>query len=60
MDAYNPGVLLTGFVTETVAEGDYKVFIPPASNPLNGNIYHVPARPTFHAAIALVSAGDNF
>ncbi|MGF1638489.1 MAG: DUF502 domain-containing protein [Cyclobacteriaceae bacterium] len=43
VDAYNTGVLLTGFVTETVTEGIYTVFVPTAPNPMNGNIYHVPA-----------------
>jgi uncharacterized membrane protein len=43
VDAYNTGVLLTGFVTETVSEGMYTVFVPTAPNPMNGNIYHVPA-----------------
>jgi len=42
VDAYNTGVLLTGFVTETVSEGIYTVFVPTAPNPMNGNIYHVP------------------
>lgn len=42
VDAYNTGVLLTGFVTETAAEGIYTVFVPTAPNPMNGNIYHVP------------------
>ncbi|HSI75058.1 MAG TPA: DUF502 domain-containing protein [Lunatimonas sp.] len=42
VDAYNTGVLLTGFVTETAAEGVYTVFVPTAPNPMNGNIYHVP------------------
>ncbi len=43
VDAYNTGVLLTGFVTETVTKGIYTVFVPTAPNPMNGNIYHVPA-----------------
>lgn len=43
VDAFNTGVLLTGFVTETAAEGIYTVFVPTAPNPMNGNIYHVPA-----------------
>jgi uncharacterized membrane protein len=43
VDAYNTGVLLTGFVTETVSVGMYTVFVPTAPNPMNGNIYHVPA-----------------
>lgn len=43
VDAYNTGVMLTGFVTETAAEGIYTVFVPTAPNPMNGNIYHVPA-----------------
>ena len=42
VDAYNTGVLLTGFVTETAAVGIYTVFVPTAPNPMNGNIYHVP------------------
>lgn len=42
VDAYNTGVLLTGFVTEKVTEGIYTVFVPTAPNPMNGNIYHVP------------------
>jgi uncharacterized membrane protein len=42
VDAYNTGVLLTGFVTEAAAEGIYTVFVPTAPNPMNGNIYHVP------------------
>lgn len=42
VDAYNTGVLLTGFVTEIAAEGIYTVFVPTAPNPMNGNIYHVP------------------
>ncbi len=42
VDAFNTGVLLTGFVTEIVAEGIYTVFVPTAPNPMNGNIYHVP------------------
>ncbi|WP_194777536.1 DUF502 domain-containing protein [Pararhodonellum marinum] len=42
VDAYNTGVLLTGFVTETASEGIYTVFVPTAPNPMNGNIYHVP------------------
>lgn len=42
VDAFNTGVLLTGFVTETVSEGIYTVFVPTAPNPMNGNIYHVP------------------
>jgi uncharacterized membrane protein len=43
VDAYNTGVLLTGFVTETVSDDIYTVFVPTAPNPMNGNIYHVPA-----------------
>ncbi len=43
VDAFNTGVLLTGFVTETVSENIYTVFVPTAPNPMNGNIYHVPA-----------------
>ncbi len=43
VDAYNTGVLLTGFVTEKVTDGIYTVFVPTAPNPMNGNIYHVPA-----------------
>ena len=43
VDAYNTGVLLTGFVTETVSGDIYTVFVPTAPNPMNGNIYHVPA-----------------
>jgi len=43
VDAYNTGVLLTGFVTETVPGNIYTVFVPTAPNPMNGNIYHVPA-----------------
>jgi uncharacterized membrane protein len=43
VDAYNTGVLLTGFVTETATAGVYTVFVPTAPNPMNGNIYHVPA-----------------
>jgi len=43
VDAYNTGVLLTGFVTETVSKDIYTVFVPTAPNPMNGNIYHVPA-----------------
>jgi uncharacterized membrane protein len=42
VDAYNTGVLLTGFVTETVTKDIYTVFVPTAPNPMNGNIYHVP------------------
>ncbi len=42
VDAFNTGVLLTGFVTETVSEDIYTVFVPTAPNPMNGNIYHVP------------------
>ncbi len=42
VDAFNTGVLLTGFVTEIVSEGIYTVFVPTAPNPMNGNIYHVP------------------
>ncbi len=42
VDAYNTGVLLTGFVTEKVTDGIYTVFVPTAPNPMNGNIYHVP------------------
>ena len=43
VDAYNTGVLLTGFVTEIVTADIYTVFVPTAPNPMNGNIYHVPA-----------------
>lgn len=43
VDAFNTGVLLTGFVTETITGGFYTVFVPTAPNPMNGNIYHVPA-----------------
>ena len=43
VDAYNTGVLLTGFVTESASEGIFTVFVPTAPNPMNGNIYHVPA-----------------
>lgn len=43
VDAYNTGVLLTGFITETVTKDIYTVFVPTAPNPMNGNIYHVPA-----------------
>lgn len=43
VDAYNTGVLLTGFITEPVSENIYTVFVPTAPNPMNGNIYHVPA-----------------
>lgn len=43
VDAYNTGVLLTGFITEKAADGIYTVFVPTAPNPMNGNIYHVPA-----------------
>jgi uncharacterized membrane protein len=42
VDAYDTGVLLTGFITERAAEGMYTVFVPTAPNPMNGNIYHVP------------------
>jgi uncharacterized membrane protein len=42
VDAYNTGVLLTGFVTEKACDGIYTVFVPTAPNPMNGNIYHVP------------------
>jgi uncharacterized membrane protein len=42
VDAYNTGVLLTGFVTESVSKDIYTVFVPTAPNPMNGNIYHVP------------------
>lgn len=42
VDAFNTGVLLTGFVTETVTEDMYTIFVPTAPNPMNGNIYHVP------------------
>ncbi|GAA0880653.1 hypothetical protein GCM10009119_36230 [Algoriphagus jejuensis] len=42
VDAFNTGVLLTGFVTETIAGEIYTVFVPTAPNPMNGNIYHVP------------------
>jgi uncharacterized membrane protein len=44
VDAYNTGVLLTGFVTETTDNEMFTVFVPTAPNPMNGNIYHVPAR----------------
>lgn len=43
VDAYNTGVLLTGFISERVTDGIYTVFVPTAPNPMNGNIYHVPA-----------------
>ncbi|KEO74752.1 DUF502 domain-containing protein [Anditalea andensis] len=43
VDAYNTGVLLTGFVTEIIVGDIYTVFVPTAPNPMNGNIYHVPA-----------------
>lgn len=43
VDAYNTGVLLTGFITEKAGDGIYTVFCPTAPNPMNGNIYHVPA-----------------
>lgn len=43
VDAYNTGVLLTGFVTEEMENEMYTVFVPTAPNPSNGNIYHVPA-----------------
>lgn len=43
VDAFNTGVLLTGFVTETIAGDIFTVFVPTAPNPMNGNIYHVPA-----------------
>lgn len=43
VDAFNTGVLLTGFVTESVTAEMYTVFVPTAPNPMNGNIYHVPA-----------------
>ncbi|SHN33355.1 Uncharacterized membrane protein [Cyclobacterium lianum] len=42
VDAFNTGVLLTGFVTESVSENMYTIFVPTAPNPMNGNIYHVP------------------
>lgn len=42
VDAFNTGVMLTGFITEDAAEGIYTVFVPTAPNPMNGNIYHVP------------------
>lgn len=42
VDAYNTGVLLTGFITEKAGDGIYTVFVPTAPNPMNGNIYHVP------------------
>lgn len=42
VDAFNTGVLLTGFITESIAGGIYTVFVPTAPNPMNGNIYHVP------------------
>ncbi len=44
VDAYNTGVLLTGFVTETVTDDIYTIFVPTAPNPMNGNIYHVPVK----------------
>ncbi len=43
VDAFNTGVLLTGFVTETNVGEIFTVFVPTAPNPMNGNIYHVPA-----------------
>ncbi|NHE58060.1 DUF502 domain-containing protein [Cyclobacterium plantarum] len=43
VDAFNTGVLLTGFVTEAVSDDMYTIFVPTAPNPMNGNIYHVPA-----------------
>lgn len=43
VDAFNTGVLLTGFVTESIAGDIFTVFVPTAPNPMNGNIYHVPA-----------------
>ncbi|MBA4301361.1 Uncharacterized membrane protein [Algoriphagus alkaliphilus] len=43
IDAYNTGVLLTGFITEKACDGIYTVFVPTAPNPMNGNIYHVPS-----------------
>jgi uncharacterized membrane protein len=43
VDAFNTGVLLTGFITETNVGGMYTVFVPTGPNPMNGNIYHVPA-----------------
>lgn len=43
IDAYNTGVLLTGFITEKACDGIYTVFVPTAPNPMNGNIYHVRA-----------------
>jgi uncharacterized membrane protein len=42
VDAFNTGVLLTGFVTETNVGDMYTVFVPTGPNPMNGNIYHVP------------------
>lgn len=42
VDAFNTGVLLTGFVTEAVSDNMYTIFVPTAPNPMNGNIYHVP------------------
>lgn len=44
VDAYNTGVLLTGFVTESTDNEIYTIFVPTAPNPMNGNIYHVPAK----------------
>ena len=43
VDAFNTGVLLTGFVTENNYGDIFTVFVPTAPNPMNGNIYHVPA-----------------
>lgn len=42
IDPFDSGTLMTGFVTDTINEGLYTIFVPTAPNPTNGNIYHVP------------------
>jgi uncharacterized membrane protein len=44
VDIYNTGILVTGFVTESLDNEIYTIFVPTAPNPMNGNIYHVPIK----------------
>ncbi|MFT6037094.1 MAG: putative membrane protein, partial [Marivirga sp.] len=44
VDIYNTGILVTGFVTESLDNEIYTTFVPTVPNPMNGDIYHVPVQ----------------
>lgn len=40
-DVFGNGVLMTGFVSEELPNGNYSVFVPTGPNPTNGFIFHM-------------------